>query len=70
MELYSDASKFEDGTQDQNYYCEIWIPWRRSKRLHDFDIQDGPPAKAGAYFYCPMSHGVPQKRAQPGTCLS
>ena len=26
VELYSDASKFENGTQDQDYYCEIWIP--------------------------------------------
>ena len=26
VELYSDASKFEGGTQDQDYYCEIWIP--------------------------------------------
>ena len=26
VELYSDASKFEDGTQDQDYYCEVWIP--------------------------------------------
>ena len=26
VELYSDASKFESGTQDQDYYCEVWIP--------------------------------------------
>jgi len=26
VELYSNASKFEGGTQDQDYYCEIWIP--------------------------------------------
>ena len=26
VELYSDASKFDSGTQDQDYYCEIWIP--------------------------------------------
>ena len=26
VELYSDASKFESGAQDQNYYCEVWIP--------------------------------------------
>ena len=26
VELYSDASKFEKGTQDQEYYSEIWIP--------------------------------------------
>ena len=26
VEMYSDASKFEQGAQDQDYYCEIWIP--------------------------------------------
>lgn len=26
VELYSDASKFENGTQDQDCYCEIWLP--------------------------------------------
>ena len=26
VEMYSDPSKFEDGTQDQDYYCEAWIP--------------------------------------------
>ena len=26
VELYSDASKFESGTQDQDYYCEVWLP--------------------------------------------
>ena len=26
VELYSDASRFEDGTQDQDYYCEVWVP--------------------------------------------
>ena len=26
VEMYSDASKFENGVQDQSYYCEIWIP--------------------------------------------
>ena len=26
VEMYSDASKFENGTQDKDYYCEIWIP--------------------------------------------
>lgn len=29
VELYSDASKFEKGTQDQAYYCEAWIPVER-----------------------------------------
>ena len=31
VELYSDASKFENGTQDQDYYCEIWIPVEKKK---------------------------------------
>lgn len=26
VELYSDASRFEEGTQDKDYYCEVWIP--------------------------------------------
>ena len=26
VEMYGDASKFENGTQDETYYCEIWIP--------------------------------------------
>ena len=26
VELYSDASRFEQGTQDQEYYCEVWLP--------------------------------------------
>ncbi len=26
MEMYSDASKFESGAQDENYYCEMWLP--------------------------------------------
>ena len=29
VELYSDASKFEQGTQDQDYYFEAWIPVER-----------------------------------------
>ena len=29
VELYSDASKFEQGAQDQNYYVEAWIPVER-----------------------------------------
>lgn len=26
VEMYDDASKYPNGTQDENYYCEIWIP--------------------------------------------
>ena len=26
VELYSDASRFEDGTQDQDFYCEVLVP--------------------------------------------
>ena len=26
VEWYSDASRFEQGAQNQNYYCEVWIP--------------------------------------------
>lgn len=26
VEYYDDASKYPKGTQDENYYCEIWIP--------------------------------------------
>ena len=26
VERYSDASKFENGAQEQDYYCQVWIP--------------------------------------------
>lgn len=26
IEMYDDPSKYPNGTQDENYYCEIWIP--------------------------------------------
>lgn len=26
VEYYDDPMKYEKGTQDENYYCEIWIP--------------------------------------------
>ena len=26
VEMYSDASRFENGAQDQDYYCEVWLP--------------------------------------------
>ena len=26
IEMYDDVSKYPKGTQDENYYCEIWIP--------------------------------------------
>lgn len=29
MEVYSDASKYKDGIQDENYYCEVWIPVKK-----------------------------------------
>lgn len=31
VEMYSDASKFENGIQDQDYYYEIWIPVEKNK---------------------------------------
>lgn len=29
IEMYDDASKYQNGTQDENYYCEIWIPIKK-----------------------------------------
>lgn len=29
IEMYDDASKYPNGTQDENYYCEIWIPVKK-----------------------------------------
>lgn len=26
VEMYDDATKYPNGTQDEKYYCEIWIP--------------------------------------------
>lgn len=26
VEYYDDPAKYPNGTQDENYYCEIWIP--------------------------------------------
>lgn len=26
---YDDPSKYEKGTQDEKYYCEIWIPVKK-----------------------------------------
>lgn len=26
VEYYDDPTKYEKGTKDENYYCEIWIP--------------------------------------------
>ena len=31
VEYYDDASKYPKGTMDENYYCEIWIPVKKSK---------------------------------------
>lgn len=29
VEYYDDASKYPKGIQDENYYCEIWIPVKK-----------------------------------------
>lgn len=29
VEYYDDPGKYEKGTQDENYYCEIWIPVKK-----------------------------------------
>lgn len=29
IELYDDARKYKNGTQDENYYSEIWVPVKR-----------------------------------------
>ena len=29
VEYYDDPAKYEKGTLDENYYCEIWIPVKR-----------------------------------------
>ena len=29
MEYCDDPTKYEKGTQDENYYCEIWIPVKK-----------------------------------------
>ncbi len=29
VEMYDDAGKYPNGTEDENYYCEIWIPVKR-----------------------------------------
>ena len=29
VEYYDDPSKYPRGTQDENYYCEIWIPVKK-----------------------------------------
>ena len=29
VEYYDDPTKYENGTQDENYYCEIWIPVKK-----------------------------------------
>lgn len=29
IEYYDDVSKYENGTKDDNYYCEIWLPVRK-----------------------------------------
>lgn len=29
IEMYNDPADYPNGTQDENYYCEIWIPVRQ-----------------------------------------
>lgn len=29
IEMYDDAKKYPNGTMDENYYCEIWIPVKK-----------------------------------------
>ena len=29
VEYYDDPTKYEKGTKDENYYCEIWIPVKK-----------------------------------------
>lgn len=29
IEMYDDVTKYPNGTQDENYYCEIWIPVKK-----------------------------------------
>lgn len=29
IEYYDDVSKYKNGTKDDNYYCEIWLPLRK-----------------------------------------
>lgn len=29
VEMYEDAKKYPKGTEDENYYCEIWIPIKK-----------------------------------------
>jgi len=29
VEYYDDPTKYEKGTLDENYYCEIWIPVKK-----------------------------------------
>lgn len=31
VEYYDDPTKYEKGTLDENYYCEIWIPVKKKQ---------------------------------------
>lgn len=31
IEYYSDSAEFKDGTQDPDYYAEVWIPVRERR---------------------------------------
>lgn len=35
VEMYDDPTKYPNGTQDEKYYCEIWIPVIKEP-THDF----------------------------------
>lgn len=32
IEMYDDVRKYPNGTEDENYYCEIWIPVKRKSQ--------------------------------------
>lgn len=29
IEMYDDPQKYPKGTNDENYYCEIWLPVKK-----------------------------------------
>ena len=31
VEMYDDPTKYPNGPQDENYYCEIWIPVKQKQ---------------------------------------
>lgn len=34
IEMYDDPAKYPKGTQDENYYCEIWIPVKEKNKKY------------------------------------